>query len=229
MGGTGKLVFYIDLVPARGRWVRLENDSKKITWLCILGEPRVIVWSMNAAWKELNTSIKHLDHTYVKNSLFDTNQIISAKYTHQNITNKVKLKRFKLERILCESSGQVVDYTPIRVQLKLIKRFADPRFYQLGKPGRKRINARFRQTLPISIRTLTSLDLIRSINELDQLIEQFAAKRFDDLDNLGMLAFYGITHHWSLSLNTILNRFRYIIQINPSGETKLSQKIKKRN
>ena len=32
---SGKIVFYIDFVPNRGIWVRLEKDRKNLIWFCL--------------------------------------------------------------------------------------------------------------------------------------------------------------------------------------------------
>merc|ERR1712187_6257 len=43
INNSEKIIFYIDFVPEKGVWVRLEKDSENLIWLCIRGEPRRII------------------------------------------------------------------------------------------------------------------------------------------------------------------------------------------
>jgi DNA-directed RNA polymerase subunit beta len=43
---NGKVTFYLDIVPERGIWVRLEKDSVGQVWICIRKEPRLPIWSI---------------------------------------------------------------------------------------------------------------------------------------------------------------------------------------
>jgi DNA-directed RNA polymerase subunit beta len=46
MDSDGKVIFYIDIVPERGSWVRLEKDDNNQVWLRMRQEPRIPIWSI---------------------------------------------------------------------------------------------------------------------------------------------------------------------------------------
>jgi DNA-directed RNA polymerase beta subunit len=43
---SGHISLFIDIVPDRGTWVRLEKDFRGRAWICIRGESRLSIWSI---------------------------------------------------------------------------------------------------------------------------------------------------------------------------------------
>ena len=68
--------------------------------------------------------------------------------------------------------------------LYLTQKFSNFLFYDTGEQGRKNINKRFNQKIPMSLRCLIPTDFIRAILELKKLSKRKTTRRFDDFDNL---------------------------------------------
>ena len=164
-------MFYIDFVPETGKWVRIEKDFENLIWLCMHKEPRIKIESVlnRIGWKNYffcRIQKKRKKHVFENKSLnFRTTQI---KYGNR--------------KFLISISNQFQDQ---KIQiLQSVKNFSDHQIYDLGYIGRKRINNRFNQTMPISARCLMPTDFVRAMSELNKLNTIKIITRFDDLDNL---------------------------------------------
>jgi DNA-directed RNA polymerase beta subunit len=66
---NGKVVFYADIVPERGAWVRIEKDSKNQVWLRMCKKPRLSLWSV------LKTIGLHSFFSYFDSSLIQLQRL----------------------------------------------------------------------------------------------------------------------------------------------------------
>merc|ERR1712176_1293217 len=141
-----KIIFYIDFVPKKGIWVRLEKDFKNLIWFCIRTEfCRIIDWVLYT----INESV-YLSEI-LKNSV----------YNYKSINVNFLTKTCKLLNLTSDYfRNQKIEI------LYLTQKFSNFLFYDTGEQGRKNINKRFNQKIPMSLRCLIPTDFIRAILEL---------------------------------------------------------------
>ena len=157
-----RTIFYVDLVPERGGWVRIEKDSENRNWITQRKEPKLPLW----------TVLKTMGLLCVSSSL----SLFRLRSLQVSYTNQKE---------------DYDDYDSIQVssrkkQAKIIyltRRFSSLRTYDLGKIGRQRLNQRFQQKLPICLRCLVPTDFLRVVNDLNQLAD-LSFDRLDDVDSL---------------------------------------------
>ena len=179
-----KIIFYIDFVPKKGIWVRLEKDFKNLIWFCIQTEfCRIIDWVLYT----INESV-YLSEI-LKNSV----------YNYKSINVNFLTKTCKLLNLTSDYfRNQKIEI------LYLTQKFSNFLFYDTGEQGRKNINKRFNQKIPMSLRCLIPTDFIRAILELKKLSKRKTTRRFDDFDNLRIRRLYRIGHLLRQDLKQII-------------------------
>nr|YP_009139337.1 beta subunit of RNA polymerase [Lepidodinium chlorophorum]BAR72311.1 beta subunit of RNA polymerase [Lepidodinium chlorophorum] len=167
------VVFYIDFVPKQGRWVRIEKDFTNLVWFCIQKEPRITIQSIFHRIDLKDYFITMFPEKKTKNILRNKNLKFYKKQT----------KRYT-RTFLTSISNQFQD-NKTRI-LRTVQKFLDHQIYDIGCTGRKQINKRFNQKIPIFIRCLIPTDFIRAVFELNKLNNRTTVTRFDDFDSLRM-------------------------------------------
>jgi DNA-directed RNA polymerase subunit beta len=185
----GKVNFYIDIVPERGSWVRLEKDCDGQVWIRIRNEPYLPIWSILQTMGLLSFSsyffsVKRKKKKEKRKSI---NKNLKFNRSFSNFIFLKKNKR-KIKKRYRKYSLHLTSNLFQRKKAKLsfiVRKFSSLWNYDLGKIGRQRLNQRFQQILPNSFRCLVPTDFIRALKELNKFNHgKITIRKFDDVDSL---------------------------------------------
>ncbi|CAM9096658.1 unnamed protein product [Ectocarpus sp. 13 AM-2016] len=147
-------------------WVKFDKQYKiPINWFLVglsLEESEVYQTVQN-----FNFLIKSL--SAIRLAIFD-------KMTSKSDKNKV------VDKENHEAYNRNILLTVFRVQELINQRLLDKSVYDLGEVGRIKLNKKLDIGLPLSRRTLTSLDILKVIDKLIHI--SFHNEKLDDIDNL---------------------------------------------
>jgi DNA-directed RNA polymerase subunit beta len=186
--------FYLDFIPFRGTWLRLEIDKKNKVWARMKRTQKIsILLFLQALGYNLQTIEKEVTLSPLLTKSFVTNH----PWTSEEATKRILID-MRQERIKKQARLEKIDRKHPLVQqaLKSIEsqtnrevthnffynKLGNPRAYQLGKVGRFRINEKLRNKIPLMVTFLTPSDILLATN---QLLEKFVRfEKGDDIDNL---------------------------------------------
>ena len=115
-----------------------------------------------------------------------------------------------------------------RVRELINDRILNKGFYDLGEVGRIKLNKKLEIDLPLNIRILTSLDVLKAIDKLIHI--SFYNEKLDDIDNLENRRVRSVGELLQLQVRVALNRLKKNISTNEklTPEMFRPKKIKKR-
>nr|ASN77451.1 RNA polymerase b-subunit [Pedinophyceae sp. YPF-701] len=186
---------YADLICQRGTWLRFEFDKKNRAWVRMkktpkipatllilalgLTIPQIINKVDNHSWifssMDVSESLKEVWNQYEINYL----EKKEAEFTYRNSTQD---RALLILAFLFYPKKDISELSPALAKKFLFRKFFNPRTYDLGTLGRLRLNARFRQHIDHSIRTLTPTDILKIFETLAQL--ERGEQKTDDIDHL---------------------------------------------
>jgi DNA-directed RNA polymerase subunit beta len=188
----GRIYFYLDIVPERGSWVRLEKDNIGQVWIRMRKEPRLPMWSILQTIGLLSFSSYFFSIPSQKRKKIITETIID-----KTLINKKSFSdslffgtKGKIKNARCFEKGNSLIVSKLfqRQKAKLIyivRKFSRIWAYDLGVIGRKRLNQRFHQFLPTSFRCLVPTDFLSALKELNNVSGgKISVRNFDDVDSL---------------------------------------------
>ena len=165
--GKGKS-YSANIICNRGGWLKLEKDKKGILW-ARMGKTRkvsaiLLLRAMGLTKTEIFNSLTHpeiLEKTLEKGDPYSENEAL-----------------IKLHNQLYPERPS----TLFRAKEFLRSKFFDPKFYDLGKVGRYKINKKLQLKIPDDVRVLTPKDILSAINYLIDL--ECNSGTLDDIDHL---------------------------------------------
>jgi DNA-directed RNA polymerase subunit beta len=200
MDSDGKVIFYIDIVPERGSWVRLEKDDNNQVWLRMRQEPRIPIWSILQTIGLLSFSSYFFSipiRIQKKKSILDNIVSCQSTFSDYDFFRKRRKKCYlnipknwvrKQTRYKNSYSSHILSTVFHRTKAKLIytiRKFSSFWTYNLSERGRKCLNQRFQQNVPLSFRCLIPTDFLRATEELNQFNQgNKIMGSFDDVDSI---------------------------------------------
>jgi DNA-directed RNA polymerase subunit beta len=171
-----KSVFYVDFVPERGTWVRLEKDYEGQIWIRIRKEPRVPLGSI------LQTiGLLHFPIPCEKNKKHNSHTFWEEKFFFDFFLSNLKKKKIRCPKSrLFRSVSNLFQIKKIKL-FYVTRKFSSIRTYDLGEVGRRRFNEQFQQILPLSFRYLVPTDFLAALKKLTGSDQ---TQYFDDIDSL---------------------------------------------
>ena len=157
-------VFSATVITSRGSWLTFELDSNLI-WVRIDKKYKIAINLFLAALDLSNEEI----YQTVKNSEF----LIQC-------VTKIKLELEKQSSTKRSKTAESLSISKVRELICL--RILNPKYYDLGEVGRVKINKKLDLNLALSIRTLTSQDILKIIDYLIDI--RFYNGDVDDIDSL---------------------------------------------
>lgn len=162
------------VITRRGSWLTFELDSDLI-WVKIDKKYKIPINLFLAALDLTNEEI----YQTVKNSEFLIRSVTQIKV---ELEKKYQNRRKKTEK-LKEVKNKTAEFLAIsKVRELICSRILNPKFYDLGEVGRVKINKKLDLNLPLSVRTLTSQDILKIIDYLIDI--RFYNGEVDDIDSL---------------------------------------------
>lgn len=180
-------IFYVDFICERGAWLRIEMDAEQKIWARLKRTPKIpILILLQAMGMSLQTILSSTSQRNIlANSLLPYNQKTKVK----NILALIRRHPVSQNAALKILSALLQAKTKKEISLNaelgkkfLIKKFQNPRSYDLGFMGRLRLNKRLGLAIPTLYRQLTAEDIFNSINILMLVSQGIAA--LDDIDHL---------------------------------------------
>jgi DNA-directed RNA polymerase subunit beta len=189
-------IFYADFICERGAWLRIEMDASQRIWARLKRTPKIpiliLLQAMGMSLQTIFSSTSQRDVLAV--SLLPYEQKTKGKPLFKPNKNQNPLSFLKRHPISQESALKLLSAL-IQARTKkeivfnseigkkfLLKKFRNPRSYDLGFIGRLRLNKRFGLSIPINYRQLTAEDIFHSVNHLIMVSQGVAA--VDDIDHL---------------------------------------------
>nr|YP_011007062.1 RNA polymerase beta subunit [Phaeostrophion irregulare]WAM64349.1 RNA polymerase beta subunit [Phaeostrophion irregulare] len=123
-----------------------------------------------------------------------------------------------LNRIIHKKMGKESDYgsynrgmllAVFRARELLKNRILNKNYYDLGEIGRIKLNQKLGLNLPLNIRFLTAIDILRTIDNLIEI--SFHNERLDDIDDLKNRRVRGVGELLQLQIRVALNRLQKTI------------------
>jgi DNA-directed RNA polymerase subunit beta len=192
-------IFYSDFICERGAWLRIEMDPQQKIWARMKRTPKIpILILLQAMGLNLELIFSSITQpTILANSLLPYDEkikTISLKKPVKLIKSANPLSLVKRHPISRESALRLLSALIQSKNKKeilfnaelgkkfLLKRFSNPRSYDLGLLGRLRLNKEFGLGLPLSYRQLTAEDILRSLDHLISVSQ--GIRSLDDIDHL---------------------------------------------
>ncbi len=189
-------IFYADFICERGAWLRIEMDAYQRIWARLKRTPKIpvliLLQAMGMSLQTIFSSTSQRDVLAL--SLLPYEQKTKGKSILKSSKNQNPLSVLKRHPISQESALKLLSAL-IQARTKkeivfnseigkkfLLKKFRNPRSYDLGLIGRLRLNKRFGLSIPTSYRQLTAEDIFHSVNHLIMVSQGIAA--LDDIDHL---------------------------------------------
>ena len=176
IGVDRKIAFYIDFVPERGTWIRLEKDYESQIWIRIRKEPRVPVGSILRTIGLLFFPVKfERDKKYGRHTLWEEKFLLGFFF------NNLKKKKIRYSKSSSfRSISSLLQIKKIKL-FYITRKFSSIRTYDLGEVGRQRLNEQFQQILPLSLRYLVPTDFLIALKKLNHSNQR---EELDDIDSL---------------------------------------------
>jgi DNA-directed RNA polymerase subunit beta len=189
-------IFYADFICERGAWLRIEMDASQRIWARLKRTPKIpiliLLQAMGMSLQTIFSATTQRDTLAL--SLLPYEQKVKGKGLIKTTKVQNPLAFLKRHPISQESALRLLSAL-IQVRTKkeilfnseigrkfLLKKFRNPRSYDLGFIGRLRLNKRFGLSIPTSYRQLTAEDIFHSVNHLMMVSQGVAA--LDDIDHL---------------------------------------------
>jgi DNA-directed RNA polymerase subunit beta len=199
-------IFYSDFICERGAWLRIEMDPQQKIWARMKRTPKIpililmqamglnleLIFSSITEPKILAASLLPYDEKFKTTTTSSGSGSLKKPLKLLKSTNPLSLiKRHPISResalrvlsalIQSKSKKEMVFNAELGKKF-LLKRFSNPRSYDLGLLGRLRLNKEFGLALPISYRQLTAEDILRSLDHLISVSQ--GIRGLDDIDHL---------------------------------------------
>jgi DNA-directed RNA polymerase subunit beta len=162
------------VITNRGSWLTFELKSNLI-WVRINKKERIPINLFLAGLDLTNEEI----YQTVKNSKFLVQSISQIQLEFEK---KYSTGRKKNEKISEHQSKKLELIAVSEIRKLLCSQILNPKYYDLGEIGRIKLNKKLELNLALSIRTLTSQDILKIIDYLIDL--RFYTKEVDDIDSL---------------------------------------------
>lgn len=201
-----KKTFYeTTIITNHGSWLTFELEYNLI-WVKIDKKHKIpINWFLTA----LSINEQEVYET-VKNSKFLKNSLQSiALIIYEKMKKAPNIANFNATILLAV----------FRVRELLKTRILNHNYYDLGEIGRIKLNQRLGLNLPLSVRLLTPLDILKIIDSLIDL--SLYNGELDDIDNLGNRRVRSVGELLQLQVRNALNRLKVNISTNEKFPTEL--------
>nr|ASQ39798.1 RNA polymerase beta subunit [Glaucocystis sp. BBH] len=191
----GLITYSATLISMRGAFLKFETDKK------------------NLIWARIDKTRKFPAHILL-NAMGVTNDQIyeMLMYPHYFQETIDKFGHYSESEALIEVYAQLRggESSTIEDAKKLLySRFLDPRRYDLGKIGRKKLNQKLRLNIPANITNLTAQDMLAAIDYLINLV--FNIGSTDDIDHLKNRRVRSVGELLQIQLQLGLNHLENII------------------
>ena len=173
-----KKVFYEGTIISKyGSWLTFELEYNLI-WVKFDKQYKIpINWflvGLSLEESEVYQTVQNFD--FLIKSLAAIRLAVFDKMVSKSHKNKTENKASN------EAYNRNILLTVFRVQELINERLLDKSVYDLGEVGRIKLNKKLDISLPLSRRTLTSLDILKVIDKLIHI--SFHNEKLDDIDNL---------------------------------------------
>jgi DNA-directed RNA polymerase subunit beta len=177
---TGRRLFGAKLIPNRGAWLEFETSNKDVMSVKVDRKRKIPVtillraigYGSDEELIELFEKVNDSDHNYMRAT-------IDKDGTHSQEDAVIEFYRR-----LRPGDPPTKDNAMSLLQSLLF----NPRRYDLAKVGRYKLNKRLELTVPLDNRVLTKEDLVKIVEQMIVLNNQFVKgenPRADDIDHLG--------------------------------------------
>jgi DNA-directed RNA polymerase subunit beta len=194
-------IFYADFICERGAWLRIEMDTQQRIWARMKRTPKIpILILLQSLGMPLENIFANTQHSKVLAlSLLPFKEQNKSKKASKKVSKNasklpslltiIKRHPFSQQNALKLLSALIQARSKKEILLNpeigkkfLIKKFRNPRSYDLGFIGRLRLNKKFGLAVPTSYRQLTSQDIFACVNELIDVSKGISP--IDDIDHL---------------------------------------------
>ena len=193
-----KKTYYADLIALRGTWLRLEIDKKRRVWARMKKTPKisalVFLQALGFTFEEINTGMNFpdfLEESYIKETHPNTTEeALITLYEKSNptltsLTPHTSRRDVRGVRDVSKTSSNSKEksqVTPLMGQKFLFRKFMNPRTYDLGSLGRRRLNKKLGLSVSEKQLTLTRHDIFFALDYLINL--KYGINSVDDIDHL---------------------------------------------
>lgn len=186
--------FYVDFIPLRGTWLRLEIDKKKKVWARMKRTQKMsIILFLQALGYSLETIEKKIPlSTFLRNSFVTKHPWTTEEATkrilidmrQERIKKQARLEKIERKHPLVQTALKAIESQTTReiTHSFFFNKLGNPRAYQLGKVGRFRLNEKLGNKIPLVVTFLTPSDILLATNQLLKKFVRF--EEVDDIDNL---------------------------------------------
>nr|WDA99128.1 RNA polymerase beta subunit [Gronococcus sybilensis] len=189
-------IFSASIISNRGGWIKFEIDKSDSLWIRIDKTRKIpIRIFLRAIGLSESKLLDNLQYSEYLSSILDKEEECSQESALIELYKKIRPG----EPATVEGGKQL-----------LYSRFFDKRRYDLGKVGRYKINKKLGLSTAESVRTLTSQDIIATINYLINL--KFEVGAIDDIDHLANRRIRSIGELLQNQLRVGLTRLERVIR-----------------
>jgi len=180
---------YADLISQRGTWLRFEMDGDGTPYVRMKRTPKIplplLLVAMGLNISTITQRLSNIDWFQNSNYLgYDFGLIKDGQGPDKKNNQNYTMEEWALISLyaLTHPKRELVEITPDMGKKFLFRKFLNPRTYDLGRLGRQRLNQRFNLNTPITHGILTTEDIFKIIEELNEVFLGNAA--IDDIDHL---------------------------------------------
>jgi DNA-directed RNA polymerase subunit beta len=151
----GNSIYSATLIPNRGSWLKFEIDKKKNLTVSVDKTDKI---SLTKFFHILGIEIDE----------------IFGNLTYPKFLKNLKLKETQETKALQEDTFEIQKFLGTRI--------FNPKYYEIGKIGRYKLNNKFNLNVPTNIYDLTIQDIIAIVDALINL--EYKEGKLDDIDHL---------------------------------------------
>nr|YP_011005657.1 RNA polymerase beta subunit [Cutleria multifida]WAM62661.1 RNA polymerase beta subunit [Cutleria multifida] len=215
---------------------RLEKEKKVFyegTIISKHGSWLTFELEYNLIWVKFDKQYKIPINWFLVGFSLEQQEIYQTMQNYDFLEKSIKsLNLVVYEKMFQKADFRVFNKTVLmsvfRVRELINDRILDKSFYDLGEVGRIKLNKKLGLNVPLNIRTLTSLDVLRSIDKLIYI--SFYNEKLDDIDNLENRRVRSVGELLQLQVRVALNRIKKTITTSEKLTSDMFRirKIKKR-
>ncbi|APD48470.1 DNA-directed RNA polymerase subunit beta [Synechococcus sp. CS-602] len=198
---NGRKTFNASLIPNRGAWLKFETDKNDLLHVRVDKTRKinahVLMRAIGLSDNDVLDKLRHPE--YYRKSIEAANDEGISSEDQALLELYKKLRPGEPPSV---SGGQQL----------LHSRFFDSKRYDLGRVGRYKINKKLRLTIPDAVRTLTSEDVLSTIDYLINLELDVGGASLDDIDHLGNRRVRSVGELLQNQVRVGLNRLERIIK-----------------
>nr|YP_010485462.1 RNA polymerase beta subunit [Sargassum serratifolium]UVW81395.1 RNA polymerase beta subunit [Sargassum serratifolium] len=208
-------VIVSQIIRSPGLYYRRIQKEKKVfyegTIISKYGSWLTFELEYNLIWVKVDKQYKIPINWFLVGFCLEEEEIYQTVQNYEFLSKSVRslnsvIYEKMFQKTNFESYNKSILLVIFRVRELITEKILNKNFYDLGEVGRIKLNKKLAINLPINIRIITSLDILKAIDKLISI--SFYNEKLDDIDNLENRRVRSVGELLQLQIRVALNRLK---------------------